>query len=62
MEQVSLVRLLLLAEESWVFATLAGLPTCAFLGTFAGGGITAGGPTGEGTGFAGVAETGPPTV
>ena len=27
-------------------ATLAGLPTCAFHGTFACGGVTAGGPTG----------------
>ena len=34
-------------------ATFAGLPTCAFLGTLAGGGVTAGGTAGVGVAFAG---------
>ena len=33
--------------EGLGLATLTGLPTCAFCGTVACGGITAGGPTGE---------------
>ena len=39
-----------------------GLPTCAFLGTFASGGVTAGGPEGEGIGFVGVVRTAPHPV
>ena len=34
-------------------ATFAGLPTCAFLGTLVGGGVTAGGTAGVGVAFAG---------
>ena len=35
--------------EGLGLATLAGLPTCAFHGTLACGGVTAGGPTGAAT-------------
>ena len=41
-------------------ATLAGLPTCAFLGTLAGGGVVVGVPTGTGFDFAGGVGVPPP--
>ena len=40
--------------------TLVGLPTCALLGTLAGGGVTTGVPTGIGFGFAGGVGVPPP--
>ena len=41
-------------------ATLAGLPTCAFLGTLACGGVTAGDPAGMAVAWAGAVTGAPP--
>ena len=43
-------------------ATFAGLPTCAFLGTLASGGVTVGGTAGVGVAFAGGMGALPPPL
>ena len=53
MGEVSLVQAQVPGGGDLGLATLAGLPTCAFLDTLAGGGVTVGVLTGVGFGFAG---------
>ena len=49
-------------DEGLGLATFAGLPTCTFHGTFAGGGVTTGGTTGvDAACVGGVARVPPPT-